>query len=153
MRPNIAERSFEDAIVSVLVSGRPGGTSGGRAGEPWPGYGEFIPGGYRLGKSEEYDRSLCVWSRATKRSITGLIVTPEGEVSIGRDRKRLVRSMVHRYKQYTRGERDFGKDRRKHLSGLLAFILDVEPDFYNRLVLKYGAETVNAALHARRRSR
>ena len=59
MRPNIAERSFEDAIVSVLVSGRPGGTSGGRAGEPWPGYGEFIPGGYRLGKSEEYDRSLC----------------------------------------------------------------------------------------------
>jgi hypothetical protein len=92
-------------------------------------------------------------SRATKRSITGLIVTPEGEVSIGRDRKRLVRSMVHRYKQYTRGERDFGKDRRKHLSGLLAFILDVEPDFYNRLVLKYGAETVNAALHARRRSR
>ena len=60
MRPNIAERAFEDAIVSVLVSGRPPGASGGRTGEPWPGYGEFIPGGYRLGKSEEYDRSLCL---------------------------------------------------------------------------------------------
>jgi len=58
--PDIAERAFEDAIVSVLVSGLAEGISGGRTGEPWSGYGEFIPGGYRLGKSEEYDRSLCL---------------------------------------------------------------------------------------------
>ena len=58
--PEIKERAFDDAIVSVLVSGLPDGASSGRAGEPWRGYGEFIPGGYRLGKSEEYDRSLCL---------------------------------------------------------------------------------------------
>jgi len=32
--PDIAERAFEDAIVSVLVSGFAEGISGGRAGEP-----------------------------------------------------------------------------------------------------------------------
>ncbi len=36
--PDIAERAFEDAIVHVLVSGRPEGASGGCAGEAWPGY-------------------------------------------------------------------------------------------------------------------
>jgi type I restriction enzyme R subunit len=58
--PDISERSFEDAIVSVLVSDRPPGAPGGRVGEPRPGYGEFVPGGYRLVKSEEYDRNLCL---------------------------------------------------------------------------------------------
>jgi len=60
MTPDISERVFEDAIVNVLVTGRMDGTTGGRTDEAHPGFGEFVPGGYRLGKSEEYDRSLCL---------------------------------------------------------------------------------------------
>jgi len=92
-------------------------------------------------------------SRGTRRPITGVIVTPEGGISLGRGRKRLLRSMVHRYVQYSSWERELNKKQREHLAGLLAFVLDVEPDFYNRLALKYGARAVNSALHAKRRSR
>ena len=58
--PEIKERAFEDAIVSVLVSGLPDGASGGRAGEPWPGYGELIPGGYHRRASADYSKELCL---------------------------------------------------------------------------------------------
>jgi len=92
-------------------------------------------------------------SRGTRRPITGVIATPEGGISLGRGRKRLLRSMVHRYVQYSNWERELSKKQREHLAGLLAFALDVEPDFYNRLALQYGARPVNSALHAKRRSR
>jgi hypothetical protein len=35
---------------------------------------------------------------------------------------------------------------RRRLAGLLAFVKDVEPDFFNRLVLKYG-EKVSEVAH------
>lgn len=89
-------------------------------------------------------------SRGTRRHVTGLILTPEGIVSLGRDRKRLLRSMVHRYALYANHKGKLTTEARMKLGGLLAFVLDVEPDFYNRLALKYGAKLVDAALHARR---
>jgi len=58
--PDIAERAFENAIVNTLVTGHPERVPSETMAEPSPGFGEFVPGRYRLGKSEEYDRSLCL---------------------------------------------------------------------------------------------
>lgn len=86
-------------------------------------------------------------SRGTRRAITGLFVTPEGKVSLGRHRKRRLRSFVHKYMRYRNGEVDMPRPERDWLKGNLAFALDVEPDYYNRLVQRYSATVLNAALH------
>ena len=79
-------------------------------------------------------------SRGTKRVITGLYISPVGNVSIGRKNNRYIRKLLFDLKS---GGLD--KKTKRYLSGYLSFILDVEPDLYNRLVLKYGAETVSKA--------
>jgi len=60
MTTEISERSFEEAIANTLVTGRADATPTNLVEDASSSYGEFIPGGYRLGKSEEYDRSLCL---------------------------------------------------------------------------------------------
>ena len=67
-----------------------------------------------------------------RRRVTGLIVDDDGNISLGRDRKRLISSLVHKS---TLGE--LSSDQRDHLRGMIAFSSSVEPDFVNRLRLKY----------------
>ena len=67
-------------------------------------------------------------SRAGKRVVTGLVLTPEGGVSIGRDRKRLIRAMYHRSTQNQISEQEA-----QELEGLLAFADSIEPGFSVRL--------------------
>ena len=73
-----------------------------------------------------------------KRFVTGLILANDGQVSIGHNRKRSVRQAMH---YYLNGKLDLKEQVR--LAGFLAFINDVEPTFFNRLVQKYGAETID----------
>jgi RNA-directed DNA polymerase len=77
-------------------------------------------------------------SRKWKRQVTGIVLTPDGAVSLGRERKRFIRSLLHRYDALTEAQRG-------HLRGLLAFAQDIEPDLINRLALKYGADRINVA--------
>lgn len=63
-------------------------------------------------------------SRAQRRTVTGININSVGALSIGRDRKRLIRSMVHKS---TLGQLSFEEDR--ELNGLLAFANDIEPEF------------------------
>jgi len=77
-------------------------------------------------------------SKRGRRQVTGLVLTSDGRVSLGRSRKRRVRSMIYRLPLLTPEER-------LSLSGELAFCFDIEPDFENRLVLKYGYARVKAA--------
>jgi retron-type reverse transcriptase len=72
-------------------------------------------------------------SRAGKRVVTGLVLTPEGHLSVGRERKRLVRAMFH---QYYIGE--LSEDKVQTLQGLLAFIDSVEPGFSDKLINRYA---------------
>lgn len=67
-------------------------------------------------------------SRAGKRVVTGLVLTPDGSVSIGRDRKRLIRSMYHHSLSRQLGEKEM-----KELQGLLSFADSIEPGFSQRL--------------------
>ena len=76
-------------------------------------------------------------SRGNKRMVTGLIITPDGKISIGRDKKRYIKKLVF---DYTKDEID--EEELKYLTGYISYILDVEPTFYNSLVQKYSAETL-----------
>jgi len=74
------------------------------------------------------DAKTVFASRAVKRTVTGLVITPDGSVSVGRDRKRLIRSMYHRSMlgQLSSGET-------QELLGLIAFVDSIEPGFSQRL--------------------
>jgi RNA-directed DNA polymerase len=67
-------------------------------------------------------------SRAGRRIVTGLILTPEGGVSIGRQRKRLIRAMYHRK---VLGQ--LAPDDLLQLEGFLSFADSIEPGFSRRL--------------------
>ncbi|MBL7106114.1 MAG: RNA-directed DNA polymerase [Phycisphaerae bacterium] len=80
-------------------------------------------------------------SRASRRVVTGLFIRPDGGTSLGRQNKRYIRKLLFDLK------RDNIEPRKlTYLSGYLAFALDVEPDFYNRLAHKYGAELLAVAI-------
>jgi RNA-directed DNA polymerase len=74
-------------------------------------------------------------SRKNKMSVTGLVLTNDGKVSLGRDKKRKIRSMVHQWDNLN------GKDK-KYLVGYLSFCVSIEPEFINTLCNKYGAEVI-----------
>jgi hypothetical protein len=76
-------------------------------------------------------------SRANKRCVIGVVITPEGNLSIGRARKRETQTLIHKYRRY-----GLGDDEGKYLQGTLSFIHDVEPVFFNALHVKYGAEVL-----------
>lgn len=76
-------------------------------------------------------------SKRYSRRITGLVLTTEGNVSIGRERKRMVKAKVHRL---LRGELDISEVSK--LCGYLAFVQDVEPEFWESLKRKYGADSM-----------
>jgi len=78
-------------------------------------------------------------SKKGNRHVTGLVITNEGEISIGRKKKRIIRSLVHKYQL---GELDAKKI--AYLKGYLSFVSDVEPRFIEALIDKYDAETVNS---------
>lgn len=80
-------------------------------------------------------------SRRYHRSVTGLVITTERKVSLGRDRKRLIRSLV--YKHLT--ER-LTADKYGTALGLLSFAYDVERTFYDSLAGKFSVHDVLEAM-------
>jgi RNA-directed DNA polymerase len=81
-------------------------------------------------------------SRKYKRSITGLNITPEGYLSIGRDRKREIKSLIHSAMVGT-----LPADQKWRVGGLIAFAYDVEPNFVISLRQKYGDKIIDELLH------
>ncbi|WP_439503232.1 retron St85 family RNA-directed DNA polymerase [Methylophaga sp.] len=80
-------------------------------------------------------------SKKHQRRITGLVISNEGDVSLGRTRKRILSSLVHKYKLGL-----LNKDSVSNLQGYLAFAQDVEPSFLKRLANKYGQESIDQIL-------
>lgn len=74
-------------------------------------------------------------SRGRGITVTGVVITPTGKISIGRDRKRLIRSSLHHFLTQRLSFEETQK-----LNGLLAFANDIEPDFINAMKLKYGED-------------
>lgn len=72
-------------------------------------------------------------SRKYKRTVTGLVVTPNNRISIGRAKKREIKSLIHSYSVQTLAPEFVG-----YLQGYISYISDVEPDFLESLRKKYG---------------
>lgn len=83
------------------------------------------------------EKKTGLYGRGQKRMVTGLIITPEERVSIGRERKRAVSSQIHKFRL---GLME-GKPLRE-LRGMIAFIRDVEPTFYESMQRKYGVDVL-----------
>ena len=65
----------------------------------------------------------------------GLKITNENSISIGRERKRAIRSLVFKWDS-------LNSDKRKRLQGFLSYCKAVEPEFISSLCLKYTAERI-----------
>lgn len=76
-------------------------------------------------------------SRKNRRVVTGLFITPDGKVSIGRNQKRYIRKLVFDFKNGNLDDESI-----IYLKGYLNYILDVESTFYNSLANKYGKEVI-----------
>ena len=74
-------------------------------------------------------------SRKRKRVVTGLVLTSDCRLSIGRKKKRQIRTMIHLYRNNGLADGEVS-----YLRGYLAFVNSVEPEFLNRLKRKYGDE-------------
>ena len=76
-------------------------------------------------------------SKANRRLVTGLIITNNGTISLGRARKRRIRAQIHHLMQ----GKLTGKEK-SNLQGMLAFARDIEPDFFERMENKYGQQVI-----------
>lgn len=76
-------------------------------------------------------------SKAHNRHVTGITITNEGRVSIGRQKKREISSLIHKW---TLGE--LTETQRVRLIGYLSFVNHVEPTFLHRLKAKYGERVI-----------
>lgn len=89
------------------------------------------------GKQSLNPQKMAFLSKAKNRHITGLTLTPDGSISIGRRKKRLVKHFIH---QFTLSK--LNNDDTLKLRGWLAFIKDVEPKFLLSLSKKYGCQAI-----------
>ncbi|MFC0710266.1 retron St85 family RNA-directed DNA polymerase [Azorhizophilus paspali] len=84
-------------------------------------------------------------SMSGKRRVTGLIISNDGKVSLGRDRKRLISAMIHRY-----ATGSLTGDELSRLQGLLGFAEDVEPLFCSKMRAKYGIKVISEIFQFRK---
>lgn len=77
-------------------------------------------------------------SKKHSRQLTGITLTNDGLLSIGRQRKREIRAMTHRA---SLGQLTF--DEINHLKGLISFVYSVEPEFIQTLKRMVGEEKMH----------
>ena len=82
-------------------------------------------------------------SRKRLRAVTGLVLTSTNQISLGRDKKRHIRSLVHKY---TCGSLD--PKGTSYLRGYLAYANGMEPNFVDSLRKKFGQDVIQAVLAA-----
>lgn len=81
-------------------------------------------------------------SKKNRRRVTGLVITNDGEISLGRERKRLIRSKIDYY-----AKKKLSRQEELTLRGLIAFAIDVEPTFVDNMKKKYSSELIDEILH------
>ncbi|EGQ9270942.1 retron St85 family RNA-directed DNA polymerase [Vibrio parahaemolyticus] len=84
------------------------------------------------------DSKTVFSSKAHNRHVTGITLNNEGQLSLGRNRKRMLSSMIHKEKIGSLSLDDF-----TYMRGLISFAKHIEPAFIFRMRVKYGNETVD----------
>ncbi|EAO4369519.1 RNA-directed DNA polymerase, partial [Salmonella enterica] len=87
------------------------------------------------------DKKTIFASKKCNRHITGIVINNEGELSIGRDKKRYLSSLVHKFSLNALNEEEI-----EHLKGYLAYVNKIEPSFISGMKRKYGVEVVNSII-------
>lgn len=77
-------------------------------------------------------------SKRGARRVTGIVLGSDGNPYVSRGMKRNIRSQVNRVDGLNAHELT-------KLAGLISYVAGFEPDFLNRLILKYGTEKVGKA--------
>ena len=86
-------------------------------------------------------------SRRYRRSITGLVLTPTNEISIGRSKKREIRTLVYLFKMDL-----LSGDEISRLSGILSYTHSIEPEFLSSIERKYGEDAISSLFKKKRQS-
>ena len=76
-------------------------------------------------------------SMSHNRHVTGVTITNQGHLSIGRQRKRYISSLIHQFSLKQLADEDMS-----YLQGLFAFACHIEPIFKQRMIKKYSAEVI-----------
>lgn len=83
-------------------------------------------------------------SKAHSRRVTGLVITNEGKISIGRGRKREISALIHRYTLNS-----LSREQKGNLQGLLGYAKGIEPAFFVSMCKKYGSVVIDEILQFR----
>ncbi len=83
------------------------------------------------------NRKTVFGSKANRRMVTGLILANDGNVSLGRERKRRIQAQIHHLIQGKLSDKE-----KNNLRGMLAFARDIEPAFVERMESKYGQQVI-----------
>jgi hypothetical protein len=83
------------------------------------------------------DDKTVLATKKYRRVVTGLVLANDGRVTIGRERKRHVRAALHHAFLGKLDGEEAGR-----LAGLLAYIKGVEPQFFEQLTSRYGADLI-----------
>lgn len=84
-------------------------------------------------------------SKKFQRRVTGLVINNEGNISLGRQRKREISTLIHRFSlKLLEAEEAY------YLQGLLGFAKNVEPLFLSRMRGKYSSNLINDILQLRK---
>lgn len=89
------------------------------------------------GKISVNNEKTVFSSKAHNRHVTGITLSNENKISLGREKKRYIKHLVHKFKCG-----DLKKEDYSHLSGLISFSSQVEPEFIESLKKKYSTETI-----------
>lgn len=76
-------------------------------------------------------------SKRHNRHVTGITITNDNQLSLGRERKRRISSMLH---YFINGK--LNNDEIDKLRGIMAFAKHVDFKFYNKMIHKYNLENV-----------
>lgn len=78
-------------------------------------------------------------SKAHNRHVTGVTINNQGELSLGRERKRFLKHLINQHKYGLLDEVELG-----YLRGLLAFANHIEPQFIIGMKKKYTVDLINS---------
>ena len=84
------------------------------------------------------EKKVAFTSKKHRVRVTGLVISSEDRISVGRGIKRKIKAQIHQYKMGKISPQDGS-----YLSGYLAFTQSVEPSFITSLERKYTAEVIS----------
>jgi len=87
-------------------------------------------------------------SKAHNRHVTGVTITNEGTLSLGREKKRYIKHLIHQFKL-----NQIKKDDIDSLKGWLSFATHIEPAFLCSLKQKYSETLINTIVGKNEKSK